>query len=105
MVIYQVNLEIEPSIIDEYMSWLVVHVKEMVQFPGFQNAVILNEQQSSPQSNCISLAVQYSIESMKDLDYYLHHYAPKMRESGIQKFSNKFKASRKIFIINQEITK
>ena len=48
------------------------------------------------------LTVQYKIKTQEDLDRYFWNYAEKMRKEGIKKFSNKFKAHRRIMNLIKE---
>ena len=103
MIIYEVNLSIDRGIYDEYKSWLIEHVKEMLQFPGFIQASLLKQEQDDP-SDQEKLTVQYQLESRDDLEKYLIECAPKMREEGIKRFKDKFSATRQVFKV-QDILK
>lgn len=92
MIIYEVNLEINPDIIMEFDEWLDEHIKTMLEFEGFESARKLN----TVESGTHFLTVQYYIKSQEDLDRYLRNHAETMREMGKNKFSGKFKASRRI---------
>ena len=103
MIIYEVNLTIEVQIYAEFRLWLKEHVNEMLQFPGFIQASILKpEVENSDQEK---LTVQYTLESRADLERYFSEFAAMMREKGIIRFNDKFKATRNIFEIESIITK
>lgn len=103
MIIYEVNLQISPEIYERYISWLKPHVQEMLQFPGFLRAIILNELHA-PDTAFKWITVQYTVESMAMLQSYLDNHAQKMREDGLARFSGKFSATRRVFEIADEIT-
>ena len=103
MIIYEVNLSIDRGIYAEYKSWLIEHVKEMLQFPGFIQASLLKQEQDDP-SDQEKLTVQYQLEGRDDLEKYLIECAPKMREEGIKRFKDKFSATRRVFKV-QDILK
>jgi hypothetical protein len=103
MVIYEVNFQIAADIFDDYLRWLIIHVKKMLEFPGFIEAKYLKEysiDEINPlQINFIHLTVQYFIDNKEHLRSYLQNDAPRMREEGLQLFPGKFTATRRIFEI------
>lgn len=104
MVIYEVNLVINANIYLQYQSWLKEHVKEMLQQPGFIQAIILKpETQDKLEQK--TLTIQYQLDSRQSLDIYLKEFAPKMREQGIKLFNNQFSADRRIFEVEEIIEK
>ena len=103
MVIYEVNLAIDRDIYTEFQSWLTEHIKEMLQFPGFMQATLL-EQEADDAAEQGKLTIQYQLKSRGELDTYLIKSAPKMREEGIKRFKDKFSATRRIFKV-QDILK
>lgn len=103
MVIYEVNLTINRAVYSEFTLWLKEHVNEMLQFPGFIQASIFKpEEEISDQEK---LTIQYQLESRADLERYFTDFAPRMREEGIKRFSDKFSASRGIFEVQEIISK
>lgn len=72
------------------------HAKELLQFPGFIQAILLKQEQDDV-SEQEKLTVQYLLESRENLEQYLIEYAPKMREQGIRRFQDKFSATRRVF--------
>ena len=91
MVIYEVNLIVKEEIIDDFNTWLVEHVDEMLRFPGFKKAEILQEEGSVKH-----LSVRYYLSHREYLEDYLQNHAQKMRGQGILQFKDKFSASRRI---------
>jgi len=91
MFIYEVNIEVQPEIFADYYAWLVPHVEEVLTFPGFIDASI---QQDTTAANHITII--YRIDTQAHLDNYLKEHAPKMRDDGIKRFPNQFKANRRI---------
>ena len=95
VIIYEVNLELDPEIVTDFDEWLDGHILQMLQFEGFNSAKKFN----SIEGKQYFLTVQYKIESQEDLDRYLRNHAYKMRQEGIQKFQDKFKTHRRIMKI------
>lgn len=103
MIIYEVNLKVSSEIYAAYMKWLKPHIKEMLDFEGFNKAVFLKESNyDDPKFEHIT--VQYYVDHMDDLNYYLEHHSQKMREEGIRKFPEGFSATRRFFEISDEIS-
>ena len=98
MIIYEVNIKINPEIVNEFDEWLDEHIDKMLQFEGFKSANKFN----SIEDEQYFLTVQYKVKTQEDLDRYFRNYAEKMRKEGIKKFSNKFKAHRRIMNLIKE---
>ncbi|ODN43321.1 DUF4286 family protein [Piscirickettsia litoralis] len=105
MVIYEVNLNIDIGIFDEYKSWLTLHMKEMMSFKGFLKADLCddieNDRGLTEQAVTKNLTALYLIDSEKNLQHYFDHYAKSMRDDGIKQFGNQFRATRKIFKVSK----
>jgi antibiotic biosynthesis monooxygenase (ABM) superfamily enzyme len=93
MVIYEVNLEIEPEIRLKYLEWLNDHVADILKLPGFQSAKLY---QRESETDSVSLTVHYILDSRESLEKYLALHAPKFRQDAIDRFSTRFKASRRV---------
>ncbi|MCB0389648.1 MAG: DUF4286 family protein [Bdellovibrionales bacterium] len=93
LIIYEVNLKIEPEIASEFVAWLKQHVRDMLQIPGFKSAEIFQEESNEP---ILQLCVKYHVGSREELEDYFKILAPSMRAQGIEKFGQLFKASRRI---------
>jgi antibiotic biosynthesis monooxygenase (ABM) superfamily enzyme len=104
MVVYEVNLSINREIFTDYKSWLDEHILQMLEFPGFLNATILNQTIDSNNSDeQVHLTVQYQLESAEDLQTYFDEYAAKMRSDGVSRFEGRFSATRRIFEVEKMI--
>jgi len=91
MVIYEVNLEINPSIYNDFVIWHQAHMAELIALPGFEKAVVYKNQEEPTH-----LSVQYHLKSMDALDHYSTHHAPKLRAEAESKYPGQFKVSRRI---------
>jgi hypothetical protein len=78
MVIYEVNLVIDKAIVESFMDWLKPHVTEILCFEGFLSAQCL-EQTTELKEGSYQLTMQYRIQSMENLNYYLMYHAQAMR--------------------------
>lgn len=95
MIIYEVNIEVDDSILDAYNIWLKEHVQEILKIPGFEKAHIFRDEKK--------FCVHYWVSSQSDLDNYLKSHAPLMRQKGIDLFKDKFKASRRFLTLQEKL--
>lgn len=93
MIIYNVTINVEDSVHDEWMKWMKEeHMAEVVATGCFSFATmfkILVEEQSGT-----SYAIQYRAPNRMAVDRYLKDFAPALRQKGIDKFGDKFTAFR-----------
>jgi hypothetical protein len=95
-VIYEVNLDLDTAIREDYLAWLAPHVAEICALPGFTGAQMFEVAQPPAASGRSSLCVQYRLSSQADLDRYLSEHAPRMRAEGQARFGGRFSASRRV---------
>ena len=93
-IIYEVTLDVDREIIDEFDEWLTAHVEEMLGLPGFRGAqVYLLDDSGEGRTRRVA---HYHLESQSALDQYLADAAPDMRQSGVDRFGDQFTVSRRI---------
>jgi hypothetical protein len=98
-IIYEVNLEVHQEIHESYVEWLQIHMKQMLTFDGFLEAHLFSLDQNSlnnSQDGWYLYTVQYKLRDIKCLESYLNEHASEMRQDGLNRFGDKFKASRRI---------
>jgi len=93
-VIYEVNLRPDPSIEAEFDDWLEHHVQEMLDLPGFVGATIFRS--DDPADPAPLRSVHYRLHDQASLDAYLRDHAARMRADGVERFGDRFRASRRI---------
>ena len=96
MITYEVNLDIDAALREAYLAWLQTHVEQMLRFDGFEAASIEEVLDPTAASGRFALCVRYQVRDQASLDDYLTHHAPRMREDGIARFADGFKATRRI---------
>ena len=101
MIIYEVNLAVDASIVEKFQAWLDQHIQDIVDLNGFKSAELCQEATDKDEFN---FSVRYTLTCMKALDTYLEKHAPSMRKDGIDRFGDKFIASRRVFHINKTFT-
>ena len=93
-VVYAVDLDADAAIGAPFDTWLRDHVADVMQFPGFLSAEILDDP-AAPEGR-IRRTVQYRLRNRAALDDYLEHHAPRLRESGVQLFGDRYTATRRV---------
>ncbi|WP_454832493.1 DUF4286 family protein [Pseudoxanthomonas wuyuanensis] len=98
-VIYEVSLEIDLALRDEYRPWLEQHVRQMLALPGFLGAEIQELSEPPPPPGRWCYCVPYRLRDHAALDAYLGEHAARMRADGIARFGDRFSASRRILLL------
>lgn len=92
MYIYNVTINIDDSIHNEWLKWIHNHIPDVIATGRFISAkltrVLIEEEMGG-----ITYSVQYRAKTRKDLDDYYKFDAEKMRNDG-KHFSGKFVAFR-----------
>lgn len=96
MLIYEVNIEIEPEIYDQYKEWIGPHAKEVTMHKGFQKVDIFETKSDALKPIFVC---HYWLDSKESLDVYLRDHAPKLRAEADKKFGSKIKGIRRILNI------
>jgi hypothetical protein len=104
-VVYEVNLDVDGEVRDEFLSWLSEHVEEMLALEGFLGAEVYER---SPEDDGagqdagggpparLLVTVHYRVRSRDALGAYFRDHAPRMREDGLRRFGGRFRASRRV---------
>lgn len=101
MVLYEVNLQIDPEIYEAYQSWLPEHIKALLTLPGFISAECF-EVDSAPKKQ---ISVLYRLSDRASLDRYLTEDAPRMRKAATDLFGSQFQATRRIMTLAEKFSK
>lgn len=101
MYIYNVTLNIDESIHDEWLVWIQNHIPEVLATGKFISAkltqVLVEEEMGG-----ITYSVQYRAKTREDLDNYYKEDADKLRTDGMRKFADKMLAFRtELKIVNE----
>jgi hypothetical protein len=94
MIIYNVTINIDESVHDKWMSWMLEkHIPEIMATGKFVEAkmvkVLIVEEMGGT-----TYSIQYFAESKEKLEAYYEEDAPKFREEGAQLFGDKMLAFR-----------
>ena len=98
--IYEVTVSVDREIADAFDAWLAEHVREMLEIPGFLKAETFEIEDDDV--GRVRRVTHYYLASEEDLENYLAGPANAMRQSGIDRFADKFVASRRVLRRKEE---
>jgi len=102
VLIYEVNLEVDEDINYKMAAYLQEHLEKMLTFNGFQTAYWYfrrpEDEENAPQDKTL-WTIQYVIDNRENLEDYLANHAATMRSETIERFGDKFKATRRILTL------
>ena len=94
MYIYNVTINVDESIHDEWLSWMQdIHIPEVLETGNFLKA-IMSQVLVKEDMGGITYSVQYTCESKELLINYYEKDAPRLRQAPFNKFGNKLGAFR-----------
>jgi hypothetical protein len=96
-IIYEVNISVQREIEAEYREWLLKHIAEILALPGFLDARSFDVQRTDDNAMA-EICVQYRLASQSALDDYFAQHAALLRADGVEKFGDRFSASRRVLI-------
>ena len=98
MFIYNVTVNIEDSVHEEWVKWMrEEHMPEVMQTGCFSEnrmVKVLNVEDAGQ-----TYSMQYHFSTMEHIEKYKKDFAPKLQASGKEKFKDKFVAFRTILQI------
>lgn len=93
MIIYNVTLNIDESIHDDWLSWIKEHIPQVLATGKFKKAkltkVLVEEELGG-----VTYSVQYTAFSRESLDAYYKEDAERLRQEGLNLFADKMLAFR-----------
>ena len=93
MIIYNVTVNIDESVQDEWLQWMrEVHIPDVMRTGFFLQNRILKV--LADEDTGTTYSIQYTCNTMNDFLEYEHHHAPKLREEHALKYKGKFVAFR-----------
>ena len=94
MIIYNVTINIDETISQEWLCWMQkTHILEVMN-AGMLISAKMTRVMVEAQMGGIAYSIQYLCESKSKLDEYQVKFAPKLQQKHTQKFQGKFVAFR-----------
>jgi hypothetical protein len=98
MYIYNVTINIDASIQDEWLKWMKeTHIPEVMKTGCFTESRMVKVLHVNDEGHTYS--VQYSFKEMKDIERYQSEFAKKLQADGKERFADKFVAFRTLLEI------
>jgi len=96
MIIYNVTVQVERPIADNWLAWLrEEHIPDIISTGCFTQATILRLLETD-ETEGPTYAVQYQAESHVLYNQYIEKYSEAMRKKGTDKWGNQFIAFRTV---------
>ena len=101
MYIYNVTVNIDQSVHQEWLSWIENHIPEVLATGYFLSAK-LTEVLVEEEMGGTTYSVQYTAKTREDLDAYYEKHADELRAISFKKFADKILAFRtELRVINE----
>ncbi|MBL7891825.1 MAG: DUF4286 family protein [Bacteroidia bacterium] len=95
MIIYNVTLNIDDDIHDEWLKWMKEkHIPDVMRTGLFLENRMLKLLMDEPQGKTYSM--QYTLNNMADLEEYRAKHAPRLQKELIERYADKFVAFRTV---------
>lgn len=93
MIIYNVTVNIDHSVHDEWLDWMKnTHIPDVVATGCFSQGkifrIMVDEQQG------VSYSIQYTAASVEEIQRYMKDFAPALQKEHTEKYRDKFTAFR-----------
>ena len=93
MIIYNVTINIDDSVHEEWLEWMMEeHIPQVMETGKFFKAKIVKVMVVEETGSTYS--VQYFAENKEKLNEYYKEHAPALREEGLKRFGDKMLAFR-----------
>ncbi|MFY0628905.1 MAG: DUF4286 family protein [Flavobacteriaceae bacterium] len=101
MYIYNITINIDASVHNEWLIWIEDHIQDVLATGKFVSAkltqVLVEEEMGG-----FTYSVQYTANTREDLDQYYKEDAPKLRNDGLKRFADKMLAFRtELKVVNE----
>lgn len=96
MILYNVTVNVEDDVVDEWLAWMKEkHIPDVLATGQFVDYKIYRLIGEIP-NNGTTYSIQYFAHSMKEIDNYLANFATKLRDEHMKKFKDKHVAFRTV---------
>lgn len=97
MILYNVTINIEPEVEQEWIAWMKEkHIQDVMETGHFNEYKFLKLLGENPEALGNTYAVQYFADDIGKLETYLNTDAPTLQKEHMDKFGNKFVAFRTV---------
>lgn len=94
MILYNVTIKIDPTIQDEWITWMKAeHIPDVLK-TGFFTEYRMLRLLEQDESDGITFAIQYISKTRADYELYKEKFAPALQQQVLDKYEGKFVAFR-----------
>lgn len=94
MIVYNVTVKIDPSVHDDWLSWMkAVHIPEVLGTGLFFDHKLYRLMELN-EADGITYAIQYFCDSFENYMQYQQEFAPALQQAHTKKYKDKFVAFR-----------
>ena len=94
MIIYNVTINIDADVHDEWLKWMLEkHIPDVLATGLFLESRI-SRMLIEEEGDGITYSIQYTLESMEKMDEYEKNHAPQLKADVLNKYDGKFGAFR-----------
>ena len=98
MIIYSVTVVIKKDVEESWLEWMKeIHIKDVMKTGYFEDWEMQKQIIPELAANESTYITDYKTSSLDQYNEYLMKEAPRLQKDHIEKFSNKFRASRAIY--------
>ncbi|MFM9943814.1 MAG: DUF4286 family protein [Bacteroidia bacterium] len=95
MILYNVTINVDDEIIDEWLVWMKkTHLPEVMATGKFISYEMYKIQNHNPMDLSNNYSVQYYANSLLEYEDYLENYAPALKQKTIEKYGEQVNAFR-----------
>jgi hypothetical protein len=95
MIIYNVTVNVEESIHDDWLNWMkTVHIPDVMNTGLFLENKICKVLSRQDDESGHTYAIQYTCKTMNDLEVYQEKYAAELQKDHTARYEGKFAAFR-----------
>ncbi len=95
MILYNVTVNIEDDVHNEWLEWMKnEHIPEVMETGFFKEYKFLRIISRQPDETGMTYSIQYFAANYDDYHEYAQNHAPRLQEKTRQKFEGKFVAFR-----------
>ena len=99
MIIYNVTINIDPSVHEDWLQWMrEVHIPEVLETNLFVDNRILKVL-GDDVSEGFTYSIQYTCNSMEDYEKYKLNHAPELQRKHTERYKDKFVSFRTLLEI------
>lgn len=102
MILYNVTINIDDDVHDEWLQWMKeVHIPDVMNTGYFLENRICKIMAES--DGGVSYAIQYLCKNMEDLEDYQEKHAPRLQQEHTDRYAGKFAAFRTLLeVVHQQ---